>query len=229
MNSSQKVAVPGAVSVRVAALAGAVFFVLFLAFANLTTGTPSATDPSREVFTYLTDHQGRIQLAAVVIGLAMPAALVWLSGLVRALTKAESGRPGLAPVALGGGVLAAASTVTAALVLGTTANRIKDLGPRGAGAWWTMYLLSAGAMLLGLLLLVGATAVISLHTGLFPRWFSVASVVLTLTSLVGACTIGYDAAGIQVVAGVALVLDSVWILLVSLYLWRQPALALSDT
>jgi hypothetical protein len=49
--------------------------------------------------------------------------------------------------------------------------------------------------------------------------------VLALASLVGAFTIGYATVGIQVVAGIALVLDGVWILIISLMLWRHPAMA----
>lgn len=139
----------------------------------------------------------------------MPAALLLTSGLFRALAKAEGGTAALGVAALGGGVLAAASTVTGALVVGT-ATRITDIRPAGARVWWTMYLLSTGATLLGLLLLIGATAVVCLRTRLFARWFAVASIALALVSLIGALTIGYDASGIQVVAGIALLLDSVW-------------------
>jgi hypothetical protein len=89
-----------------------------------------------------------------------------------------------------------------------------------------MYLMSIGATLLGLLLVTGVTTIVCLQTKLFAGWFAVASIVLTLISLIGAFTIGYDTSAIQVVAGVAIVLDSVWILLVSIFLWRDPALAL---
>jgi hypothetical protein len=218
--------VAGAASIRLAALGGAVYFALVIIYASLVSGSPAASDPTDEIFDYLARHQGRVQLAAVLIGLAMPAALLWLSGLFRALRRAEGGTPGLAVAALGGGVLAAAGTVTGALVLGTTATRIVDLGPGGARVWWTMYLLSIGATLLGLVLVIGVTAVFCLQTNLFAGWFAAASVTLTLVSLIGAFTIGYDTSAIQVVAGVAIVLDSVWILLVSIFLWRDPALAL---
>ena len=49
---------------------------------------------------------------------------------------------------------------------------------------------------------------------------------LALISVVGAFTIGYTTTGIQVVAGIAVLLDALWILAVSIYLWRDPALAL---
>jgi hypothetical protein len=158
--------VPGSLSVRLAALGGAVFFGLFIAFASLTRGTPSITDSGQDTYNNLSAHDGRLQLAAVLFGLAMPAALLAVSGLFRALREAEGGRPGLAIAALGGGVLAAASTVTGALIMGVTATRITEIGPADARLWWAMVLMSYGTILLGLLLLIGATAVVSLETGL---------------------------------------------------------------
>jgi hypothetical protein len=217
---------PGARSVRLAAAAGGVFFALFLGFAQLTQGSPSATASAQEIFDYVAGHDDRLQLAAALMGVAMSAVLVWLSGLHRALTRAEDGASSITSVALGGGVLAAAGTVTGALVLGATASRIADIGAGGAAMGWTMFLLSIGATLLGLLLVIGVTSAVSLQRHLFARWFGWAGVLLALLSLAGAVTIGFNAAGIQVVAGVAVVLDSVWILLVSIFLWRDPSLAL---
>lgn len=227
MRSRETSGVPGAASVRVAALAGAAFFVLIVIHANLRSGAPSATDPGREVIDYVALHRDRLQLAAVLSGFAMAAALVWLSGLVRALRRAEGQAGGAALVALAGGALAAASTVAGALILGTTATRIDDLDPATARVYWTAYLLSTGATLLGLLPVIGATAVVCLRTRLFARWFTVASVLLALASLAGAVTIGYDGDGIQAVAGIAVLLDSAWILATSVFLWRDPRLALS--
>lgn len=212
-------------SARLAAVGGAVFFALFMTFAVLTSGTPSVTDSRQDTFNYLSAHQGRLQLAAALLGLAMPAALLFVSGLYRALRKAEGGKAALAVAALGGGLLAAASTVTGALIMGTTAARITDIGPAGARLWWTMFLMSIGATLLGLLLLIGTTAVVSLQSQLFAGWFALAGLVLALVSIVGAFTIGYATTGIQATAGIAVILDSVWIFLVSFFLWRNPEVA----
>lgn len=217
--------VPGLVSVRLAALGGAAFFALFLVFASLTKGMPSVTDSARDTFSWVSAHDGRLQFAAAVYALAMPAALLFVSGLFRMLREAEGGKAGLAVAALGGGVLAAASTVVGALIMGTTATRIADIGSANARVWWTMFLMSIGGTLVGLLLLIGATAVVSIESHLFPRWFAAASVVLALISIVGAVTIGYATTGTQTIAGIAVILDSVWIFLVSFLLWRDPELA----
>jgi hypothetical protein len=218
--------VPGFASVRLAALGGAIFFALLLAFGILTSGTPSVTDSGRETFAYLSAHDGRLQLAAVLLGLAMPGALVFLSGLFRMVREAEGGRPALAVAALGGGVLAAASTVIGALILGMTATRITEIGPANVRVWWTLFLMSFGATLLGMLLLIGTTAIVSLESKLFAPWFRAASVILALASIVGAFTIGYPTTGIQATAGIVVILDSVWIFLASYFLWRDPELAL---
>jgi hypothetical protein len=214
--------------VRFAALAGAVYFALFITFAALTSGTPSITASGRDSFTYLSAHHGRLQLAAVVMGLAMPAALLFLSGLFRALRKAEGGIASIAFAALGGGVLAAAATVNGALIIGLTASRITEMGPAGARVWWTLYLMSVGATLLGLLLLIGASGVICLRMHLFARWFAIASVALALVSLAGAFTIGYATTAASSIAGIAVILDSVWIFLISIFLWRDPTVALPE-
>ncbi len=215
----------GTLSVRVAAFAGAIFFALAIIAGSLQSGAPNATDSGRNAFNYLSSHQDQIQLAAVLWGFAMVSVLVWLSGLFRALRKAEGGTPAVALVALAGGVLAAASTVLGALIEGVTAARISDLGTSLAGVFWTMYLLSIGATLFGLLLVIGATAVVCLRTRLFGRRFATASIVLTILSMVGASMIGYTNEAIQIVGVTAILLDVAWILVVSLFLWRDPTLA----
>lgn len=226
-DSRQATGAPGAMSVRVAALAGAVFFALVIVNSNLMSGAPAASDSPRETFAYLAAHHGRFQIMAVMWGFAMSAALVWLSGLFRALSKAEGGTPGISWIALGGGVLAAVSVVVGALAEGVAAARINDLGPAVAKGLWTMYLLSRGATLLGLLLLIGATAVISLRARLFGRGFTLVSFVLVPLSVAGAFTLGYTGDAIQGVAGIAVLLDSIWIFAVSVFLWRDPALAVA--
>jgi hypothetical protein len=210
---------------RVAALAGAVSFVLIAIASNMVNNVPNFAASGQKIINYLALHHGRLQLGAVLTALAMSTALVWAAGLYRALRRAEGGAPGLALAAFGGAVLTAASTVTLAVLEGTMATRFHDLGPAGARVLWTMLLLNVGAMLVGLLVVIGATAIVCLRARLFPRWFAVASTVLALASLIGACLIGYTPVGIQVIAGLAGSFDAVWILMVSIYFWRDPALA----
>lgn len=218
-------ATPNRWSTRVSALAGLVFFALMLVHGSLRSGAPSAGDPGQKIYDYVVDNVGRYQIGAVALGLAMAAVLVWLPALYRVLRRAQGGSTAAGMVAIAGGVLAAASTLMVALIEGMLATRIEDIGPAAARTWWTLFLMGTGPTLVGLLVLIAAVAAVSLRRHLFGRWFTTASVVLALASLVGAFTIGYATVGIQVVAGIALVLDGVWILVVSLMLWRHPAMA----
>jgi hypothetical protein len=218
-------ATPRGWSTRVSALAGLVFFALMLVHAGLRNGAPAASDSGQEIYDHVVENAGRYQLSAVALGLAMAAVLVWLPAPFGALRRAEGGSTGAAMVAVAGGVLAAAGAVMMALIEGTLATTIEDIGPAGARTWWTLFLTGVGPTLVGLLVLIGATATVSVRTHLFGRWLTIASVVLAVASLVGAFTIGYATVGIQVTAAIALLLDGVWIMVVSLKLWRHPALA----
>jgi len=214
------------VPLRWVGLSGAVYFALILAYASTRSGAPAATDSNQEVFDYVVDNQGRLQLGAVLLGFAMVAALVWLPCLVAALRRAEGGHPGLALGAFGGGVLAAAGGTIMALVQGALAIRVTDLGPEAVGMWWTVLLLATGATLLGLTVAIGATAVVALQHRFGP-WFTAMTVLLALGSAVGAATIGYDNDAIQTIAGLALLFDSIWILWVGLTLAHDPDHALT--
>ena len=226
VDTRSAVRAPGTMSGRLAALAGPVSFVLILISATMLSNAPSAADSGQKILSYLALHHGRLHVGAVLAALAMATALVWAAGLFRALRQAEGGTPGLALAVFGGGVLTAASTVTWALIEGTMATRFTDLGPAGARGLVDDVPAQCGR---------DAGGPAGRHRGdchrvpagaPVPRWFAVASAVLALVSVAGACTIGYTAAGIQVVAGLAIILDGVWILMVSIYLWRDPALTL---
>jgi hypothetical protein len=64
-------------SVRFAALGGVVYFGLIVAFLSQFSGTPKATDSRQQVFNYLSAHHGGLQAAAVLMGFAMPAGLLF--------------------------------------------------------------------------------------------------------------------------------------------------------
>jgi hypothetical protein len=71
-----------------------------------------------------------------------------------------------------------------------------------------------------------ATGVVCLRTGLFYRWFGVTSVLLAAASIVGAAGIAYANNSVQVIATVMLSLDTLWILVVTGFLLREPELVI---
>ncbi|MGZ4639408.1 MAG: hypothetical protein ACXV2J_10155 [Actinomycetes bacterium] len=69
MDHAQAVGVSGTLSVRLAALGGAIFFVLFILYARLTSGSASATDSGQEIFTYVSrGHRARARLRLDLVG-----------------------------------------------------------------------------------------------------------------------------------------------------------------
>jgi len=216
---------PWTMSGRVAALAGVVSFVLMaISFDVLGYGPDPVTDSARR--SSATWHFIMASFSSVPRSRPWPCppCSCGRPGCTRALRRAEGGTPGLALAAFGGAVLTAASNVALAVIAGTAAARFHDLGPAGARVSWTMLALTAGGTFVGMFVLIGATAIVCLRAHLFPRWFAVASTVLALASAVGACSIGYIPAAILVVGNFAFALDAVWILMVSVYFWRDPAL-----
>ncbi len=109
MDSRQEARADG--TVRSAALAGTGTFIVFTIITeSLMNNSPSATESSQKIFSYLTLHQGRLQASAVLAALAAFGVLVWVSALFRASRSVEGRTTGLALAAFGGGVLTAAST-----------------------------------------------------------------------------------------------------------------------
>jgi len=212
--------------VRLTALAGVLFVVLIIVQGPVLTPSLKVTDSAQKIFNSIRSHQGNIKASAALYGLAMSAVLLWAAGLFRVLRKAEGGAAGLAATALGGIALAAAMSVVAAATEAVTALRINDLSPSGARFYYTLSQFTQGGILFGLLVVVGATALVSLRTGLIGRWFGIVSVVLAVVSVVGAAGVSYASNTIQTVTGIGLILDTLWILVVSVYLWRQPELAI---
>lgn len=212
--------------VRLSAMGGVVFVILIIVSQVALAGTmPNVTDTPAKIFSYFGTHQGNIKASAALYGLAMSAFLLWAPALFAALRKADGGRSGLALTALGGGILATAMTVTTAALEGATELRLQDLGPGGTRVFFTVAQFANGGILFGLLVLLGASAAVSLSTGLFGRWVGVLGGLFALGSVVGAFSISY--AGLHSLQGVFLSLDTLWVLIVSVVMLRSPQDALA--
>ena len=210
-------------SVRLCALAGLAFFVLIVVGGPvLQSGSPSLTDTSAKMFRYVLAHQGKLKASAALFGFAMAAVLVWLAAHYSSLRKAEGGHAGFAPAALAGGILATASTVAYAAVLGVTALRIHDLTNAEARFFWTMAQFLNGGLLAGLAILVGASAVVFLSDRMYARWFAWVSGALAVLDLVAVLGIAYANGTIQALLAIGATLTTIWILVISVLLWRSP-------
>lgn len=216
--------------VRLTALAGVIFFVLIvLQGPVLDANAPSLTDSAQKVHSYFSAHHSRIKLSAAFYALAMAAILAWLPGFYGALRKAMQQFAGLAVAATAGIVLAAAMTVSSAAVEATIACRVGELDPNLVRVLYTLELFTQGGILFGLLVAVGVAGAVSLQTGLFGRWFGMLSLVFAAGSIVGGSAVAYANDTSQTLAAVFLSLDTLWVLIVSILLFRTPELALPAT
>jgi hypothetical protein len=214
--------------VRLSAVAGMVFAALAIVASRAQGSRPGLSEPADEVFTYLRDHQKGLQLSAALFAAAMVAALLWVGGLYAALRRAANGDASLAVVVVAGGVVAASMTMVSSALLAATTLRVEELGPATAHALFTLYQFLQVGTDFGLAVLIGAAAMVSKRTTLFGNRFTVASFAVAGLSFAGGFGIAYDADALQIISGAALILDSVWILLVSIRLWRTPEIALAS-
>jgi hypothetical protein len=215
-------------SVRLCALAGLAFFVLIVVSGPILQGSsPSVTDSAAKMYSYLSSHVSDLKASATLEAFAMVAVLVWLAGHFSSLRKAEGGRSGFAVAALGGGILAATASVVAGAVRADTALRVHDLGLGGARFFFTLDQFFGGAIITGLAVLVGASALVFLRNDLHARWFAWVSAVLAVVDLVGILAIGYTNGAAGGFQGIGITLTLVWILAISIVLWRKPERAIA--
>ncbi len=197
---------------KLAPLSGALAVVLMLVAQPLGARDylPSA-DRAVEIFSDI-----RMKLiAGTSIGLISAFFLVWFAGsLYRALYKREGGSGWLAMVAFGGGVttaIAFAARYTVIATAGARANSPGGISPMGAV---TLYDLSGSLVsqmaAFALAVFIGATAVVSLRTMMFPTWFGWLSILITIGLL-------------SPMGPIVFFIALVWLLVVSIWLYRRGA------
>jgi hypothetical protein len=212
--------------VRLTALAGVAFVILIIVQGPVLGGSPpSLTDSGQKVLDFVTKHRTHLKASSTLYALAMPAVLVWATGLFAALRKAEGGTPGWAVTGLIGTVLAAAMTVTTAAIQGAMALRSADLSAATASVLYAVEQFLQSGILFGLMLGMAAIAVVCLTKDLFAKWVGWVAGLLAIGSVVGAFGLGY--ASLQPATGIMLSLDTLLILVISVLMWRDPEVALA--
>jgi hypothetical protein len=212
--------------IRLAAVAGAVFALLILvAGPVLGRSSPNLSASGQTTFDFIRGHRTDIQLTALLGALAMGAFVIWLSGLFGALRHTTDGYPGLAVAAVGGGALAASTSVVSQAIKATTACQITAIGPRNVQVFYTLVKFTNGGVLVGLTVVIGMTAAACLSSSMAGRWFVILSCVLAVGSLLGATSVAYAGSAPQQIGKLFLSLDTAWVLIVSVLFWRRPTIA----
>jgi preprotein translocase subunit YajC len=214
---------------RYGAAAGVLFVILVVVGSLISGAPPSPDDSVREIADYYEDHTGTIKAGAFLTGLATVAFLWFLGSLWSTLRRSEDTRR-LATIATGGGIVGLITAITSIALNATVALAIDSTGATASVNPKFIYLLSgtiAGMGNFGIAVLVGATAVAALRTGVFPAGLAWASVVLAVGWLVAGLIVASDATAIFTIGFVAFLLWLIWVLVVSFFMIRpqEPASA----
>jgi len=207
---------------RYAALGG-IWFVALNVVGAFLPGTPPASDDSAtEIAKYFSDNADKIQCASLLLGLGLIGLFWWFGSLYRRMTDAEGGRPRMAAVALGGLSVAATLALVAAATLSTVALRIEDSGVAGSAKFfYIMQLVFFSAAGFGIVIHIAAITSLSWRTKLFASWINIIGWIAALFFLIGTLGIATDATWLGPLGLIGFLAWCVWILGVSVSLWRQ--------
>jgi hypothetical protein len=121
---------------------------------------PDLNAPGIEWAAYFTDHQSRIQVGVIVLGVGL-FFFIWFLGSVRsALARAEGGEGRLASVAFAGGIIAVVTLLIAACAGAVAALRPEDLDPNTTRAFNDLGVVAGGPGAAGFTAFFAATALV---------------------------------------------------------------------
>lgn len=198
---------------KLAPLTGAVSVVLVMVGAA-TFGVYDYLPSGDRLQGIFSDNPPKVYLAGY-IGALSAFFLLWFAGSVySALREREGGARRLSMVAFGGGVasgVALAVGYTAMVAAGARAGAPGGISPVGAVTLHDFYGQVLGQMFATTLaVFIGASAVVSLRTGMFRAWFGWVSALIAFGLLTP-------------IAYIILALALVWLLMVSIWLFRRGA------
>ena len=198
---------------RLEPLAGVVFVILAVIALLTAAGEDFLAEPA-EVADYYVDNSGRVIVAAIIGGIAI-FAFFWFVGAVRnRLRVRETPEGGLPALAFGGGIAAATLLLVANAANMAGAFRAEEDGeidPAVAAALNDISSLIIGiAAPVALAVFVAATGIVSIATGVLPRWLGWLSLLLALGFL------------IPYISFVFWVPFGIWVLAVSVLLYLRP-------
>ena len=212
---------------RYAAVGGIVFVVLNVIGALLPGAPPAADASVAKITKYFQDHTGAIEAAQVFLGVGMIGLLWWFGSLWRLMVRAEDGRPRMAIVALLGLAAAAGLVLLSGALTSTTALRIDDLG----GGSRFFYVLSGVVIAtagFGIVAFLGAVCALNYRTSFLPQWITYLGWLAAAGFLGASLGSASDNAAFFFLGFISFLVWCVWIVGVSVVMWRgegRPALA----
>jgi hypothetical protein len=187
-------------------------FVALLVLGTALVGAYDYLPPADEIVDLLSNNSLRVSAGGYFGGISA-FFLIWFAGSVRsALRQHEGGTERLTSLAFGGGVASGVAVATVFAIMLIAAQRAGapgGIGTDGAVASYDLWSGLGGLVIpVTFAVFVGATAVASLRTGVFPAWLGWLSTVLALGLL---SPVGYLFA----------VLALAWVAAVSIWLYAR--------
>jgi hypothetical protein len=193
-----------------------VLFVLLIVAGFLIGGeTPDADAPTREVVEYWTDHEDENMIGSVIEALGAVSLLFFAATLRRTSDRWTDGSI-LPSVAFAGGIVAAAGIGVDASIRFAAADVAGDVDPAVlqtfSAAWANFFF----PMVVGLASLVLATSLAGWRSRALPRWLAVIGILVFIAF--------FTPAGFA-----AFLASAVWIIVLSVLLWRRESRAVGDS
>lgn len=210
---------------KYSALGGIVFVALNVVTSALTGAPPSSGDTDDEVAEYFLDKADGIKVSVLLAGLSIIALGWWFGALWRRMSKAEHGSHRLSAVSLVGLAASGALFMASQAPLSAVALRVDSLSPEAMRLFWvlsTVLLSSSGFFLV---LHLTATNALSLRSGMFAKWSTIVGLLTAVAFLVASFGVMTDADGIMIFGLFGFVLWSIWLIAVSVQMWRTADVA----
>jgi hypothetical protein len=198
---------------RLAPLTGAISVVL-LVIGILAFNYYEFLPPAEKIAEFLNGNASQVS-AGGYIGSLAAFFLIWFAGSVRStLLEREGGSGQLSTIAFGGGLAASVALgisfigIFAAGLRASAAGGITPIGAISMYDFWTQ--LTGQLFSIFMAVFIGATAALSLRSGLFPAWFGWVSVLIAVGLLTP-------------FAYAMLAFALIWLLVVSIWLYLKGA------
>ena len=195
-------------------LTGVAFAVVVVISSLIGGSPPMASDSDQKIVDHLVDNQDALKIGAYLGGLGGVLFLWFLGSLYGRLRTAEGATGRLSRVAMMAGVTTTATAFAANALASSATLRPNPGAYRVANQLY-------GYTTFAIAVLVAAVSVVIWSTGLLPKWFGYAGEVLAVLLFVGAAVVSTESDAIATVGLIAFIAFAVWIVALSLGLYRQ--------
>ncbi|GMU77489.1 MAG: hypothetical protein AMXMBFR46_02890 [Acidimicrobiia bacterium] len=193
------------------ALTGVLFVVLLVIGFVIGGESPDSDAPRREVVEYWADHDDQNTIGSAIEAAAAVALLFFSATLYRS-TKSWGDDGTLPAAAFAGGIVAAAGVGVDAAIRFTAADVADKIDPATLQTLSIMWADFFFPMVVGLATLILATSILGWRSRALPVWLAVVGILLTIAFFT---PVGFA----------AFLLSAVWIIVLSVLLWRRGARA----